>query len=278
MGGSGGTPLLGLCGYVPLNSVWFSRSWVYDFTIKRLEQGVFLNWKPSKSVKTCEERPTFAIPIIFFLNIYFSAKNYLILYAKQSKSGSESSVSCHGLKQGSEMRSFCLKQGRGLLASAAHLYTNLPWVFPPPPRPGFLTSHADVRSIRSSSRVLQMKVILQTIRQEIYSNMAKTPAAEGIWMQSSVTNICLVTFLLCECARLKCVHWKIQPLGWILRNRSLKIWLRGLGNKAKEMYYSLLSLKTISFLLLFPQASQLSMNFNISELVYLLNYFLKTHK
>ena len=124
---------------------------------------------------------------------------------------------------------------------------------PPPPRPGFLTSHADVRSIRSSSRVLQMKVILLTIRQEIYSNMAKTPAVEGIWMQSSVTNICLVTFLLCECARLKCVHWKIQPLGWILRNRSLKIWLRGLGNKAKEMYYSLLSLKTISFFYYSPK-------------------------
>ena len=63
-----------------------------------------------------------AIPIIFFLNIYFhdfSVKNYLILYAKQSKSGSESSVSC--LRQGSEMRRFCLKQGRGLRASAAHL-------------------------------------------------------------------------------------------------------------------------------------------------------------
>ena len=97
-GGERGTPLFGLCGHVPLNRVWFSRSWVYDFTIKRLEQGVFLDWKPSKSVKTCEERPTFAKPIIFFLNIYFSAKNYLILYAKQSKSGSESSVSCHGLK------------------------------------------------------------------------------------------------------------------------------------------------------------------------------------
>ena len=97
-GGKRGTPLFGLCGHVPLNRVWFSRSWVYDFTIKRLEQGVFLDWKPSKSVKTCEERPTFAKPIIFFLNIYFSAKNYLILYAKQSKSGSESSVSCHGLK------------------------------------------------------------------------------------------------------------------------------------------------------------------------------------
>ena len=66
---------------------------------------------------------TFAIPIIFFLNIYFhdfSAKNYLIRYAKQYKSGSESGVSC--LKQGSEMRSFYLKQGRGLKASAVHLY------------------------------------------------------------------------------------------------------------------------------------------------------------
>ena len=35
------------------------------------------------------------------------------------------------------------------------------------------------------------------------------------------------------------------------------------------MYYLLLSLKTIYFLL-FPQASQSSMNFNISELVYCL--------
>ena len=36
----------------------------------------------------------------------------------------ESGVSC--LKQGSEMRSFCLKQGLGLQASAAHLYPNFP--------------------------------------------------------------------------------------------------------------------------------------------------------
>ena len=36
----------------------------------------------------------------------------------------ESGVSC--LKQGSEMRSFCLKQGRGLKASAVHLYPNFP--------------------------------------------------------------------------------------------------------------------------------------------------------
>ena len=62
-----------------------------------------------------------------FLNIYFHdflVKNYLILYAKQNKSGSESSVSC--LKQDSEMSNFCLKQGRGLKASAAHLYPNFP--------------------------------------------------------------------------------------------------------------------------------------------------------
>ena len=38
------------------------------------------------------------------------------------------------------------------------------------------------------------------------------------------------------------------------------------GNKTKEIYYSLLSLKMISFVL-FPQASQPSMDFNKSELV-----------
>ena len=46
-GGGGGTPLFGLYGYVPLNRVWFSESWVvnmvYNFTIKYLEQGVFLD-------------------------------------------------------------------------------------------------------------------------------------------------------------------------------------------------------------------------------------------
>ena len=64
-----------------------------------------------------------------FLNIYFqyfSVKNYLILYAKQNKSGSESSVSC--LKQGSEMSNFGLKQGRGVKSSAAHLFVQFHWV------------------------------------------------------------------------------------------------------------------------------------------------------
>ena len=48
--GGGGTPIFGLNGYVPLNSVWFSGSCVlnrvHNFTIKRLEQDVFLDWKP----------------------------------------------------------------------------------------------------------------------------------------------------------------------------------------------------------------------------------------
>ena len=77
--------------------------------------------------KTWDERCTFAMPIIVFRNIYFhdfSVKNYLILYAKQKNSGSESSVSC--LKQASEMSNFCLKQGRGLKASAAQLYPDFP--------------------------------------------------------------------------------------------------------------------------------------------------------
>ena len=40
----------------------------------------------SKSVKTCDERSTLAIPIIHFHD--FSLKNYLNRYAKQNKSGS----------------------------------------------------------------------------------------------------------------------------------------------------------------------------------------------
>ena len=39
------------------------------------------------------------------------------------------------------------------------------------------------------------------------------------------------------------------------------------GNKTKEMYYSLLSLKMIPFVL-FPQASEPSVNFKILKLVY----------
>ena len=92
----------------------------------------------SKNVKTCDEQSTFAIPIIFFLNIYFSVKNLLILYAKQSKSESESSVSC--LKQGSEMSNFCLKQGRGLKASGA-TSTQTSLEYPPPHPPGSTYSH-----------------------------------------------------------------------------------------------------------------------------------------
>ena len=97
------------------------------YSVSVLNTVSFWTGSLSKIVKTCDERSTFAIPITFSLNIYFhdfGVKNYLILYAKQSKSGSESCVSC--LRQGSEMRSFCLKKGRGLRASAAHLDPNFP--------------------------------------------------------------------------------------------------------------------------------------------------------
>ena len=39
-------------------------------------------------------------------------------------------ISC--LKQGSEINDFFLKQGQGLKNSAAHLYSNFPWVSLPP--------------------------------------------------------------------------------------------------------------------------------------------------
>ena len=47
------------------------------------------------------------------------------------------------------------------------------------------------------------------------------------------------------------------------RLRGFEAW----GNKTKEMFYSSLSLKKISFVL-FPQVSQPCMNFNMVELVY----------
>ena len=56
-------------------------------------------------------------------------KVILVLYTKQNKSGSESSVSC--LKQGSEMSNFCLTQGQGLKALGAPPYPNFLWVLPP---------------------------------------------------------------------------------------------------------------------------------------------------
>ena len=83
-------------------------------------------WTGSLS-RTCDERSIFAIPILFFLNIYFhnfGVKKHLTLYAKQNKSGSESSVSY--LKQVGKMSNFCLKQGHGLKASAAQLYPDFP--------------------------------------------------------------------------------------------------------------------------------------------------------
>ena len=57
-----------------------------------------------------------------------------------------------------------------------------------------------------------------------------------------------------------CCQWTIFEI------YEIHIWLRGVGEKTREMYFSLLSLKMISFVL-FPQASLPSLNFNISELV-----------
>ena len=39
------------------------------------------------------------------------------------------------LKHGSKMKDFCLKEGQGLMATAAHLYPNFPPAPPPPPPP-----------------------------------------------------------------------------------------------------------------------------------------------
>ena len=78
--------------------------------------------------RTCDERSIFAIPIFFFLHIYFhnfGVKKHLTLYAKQNKSGSESSVSY--LKQGGKISNFCLKQGHGLKALMAQLNPDFPW-------------------------------------------------------------------------------------------------------------------------------------------------------
>ena len=117
----------------PLPDLTVSLSLIWPMRVCAAEQGMvfkvsFWTGSLSKSVNTCDERSTFAIPIIFFLTIYFhdfSVKNkYVILYAKQRKSGSESSVLC--LKQSSEMRNLCLKRGRGWQASAALLHPDFP--------------------------------------------------------------------------------------------------------------------------------------------------------
>ena len=80
MGSQGGTPLFGIHGYVPLEQgMVFKVLRVYNFTTERLQNRVsFWTGSLSKSVKTCDERATFVIPIFFFLNIYFhdfSVKN-----------------------------------------------------------------------------------------------------------------------------------------------------------------------------------------------------------
>ena len=88
--GGGSTPLFAYTGMSRLNSVWFSRCWVlngvYNFTIKLLEQDVFMDWKPFKECEDLRWVVYICNTKNVFLNIYFhdfSVKNYLILYAKQ---------------------------------------------------------------------------------------------------------------------------------------------------------------------------------------------------
>ena len=144
--------------------------------------------------------------------------------------------------------------------------------------------------LRSSSRVLQVKVILLTIRWEILyvqTWQRQLPLKEyrcsHLWQTLS-----RVTFLLCECARLKCVHWKMQPLGWIWGKGLLKFGGGWFGSPLKFIIGSEawgITQKIVLFtaqpqddfiFFIIPQASQPNMHFNISELVSLLNYFLKS--
>ena len=81
----------------------------------------FWTGRLSKSVKTCDQRSTFAIPITFFLNTYFhdfSVESYLIVYAKQNKSGSESSASYPKQGSGSGFEVLCGTALRRLPVSA----------------------------------------------------------------------------------------------------------------------------------------------------------------
>ena len=81
----GPLPYLVFCRYVPLNRVWFSRSWVLNrvrnFTIKRLEQGVFLDWR---LFKECEDLPS-AVYICNTNNIFPQISIATILVWKVTK-------------------------------------------------------------------------------------------------------------------------------------------------------------------------------------------------
>ena len=80
------------------------RSFIWPTRVCAAEQGMVEQmsfgleafqrvWRLAMSGLHLQYQEPMAIPINFFLNIYFqefSVKNYLILYAKQSKSGSQS--------------------------------------------------------------------------------------------------------------------------------------------------------------------------------------------
>ena len=133
---------VGLYGYVPLNRVWYSGSSVlhrvYDFTIKRLEQGVFFARNPFKECEGYGWAVSNVYQQLLLYQQYFCTMSNSIvlvlnityrLYAKWNESGSQNKVSC--LKQGSKINNFYLKQGQGVKDCAAQLYPKYPSVSPP---------------------------------------------------------------------------------------------------------------------------------------------------
>ena len=124
--GGGGTPLFGLCGYVLLNRVWFSRSWVlnrvYDFTIKHFEQVVLLDWKPFKE---CEDLRWAA----YICNTdNFSVK--ITWFRMQNKANQGQKVVSPALNRVAKWEVFVLNRVGVCGPLAAHLYPNFPWVPP----------------------------------------------------------------------------------------------------------------------------------------------------
>ena len=62
------------------------------------------------------------------------------------------------------------------------------------------------------------------------------------------------------------LFWKVPKSTELRAKDIIHTWLRGLGNKTKEMYYSLLSLKMIFFCFI-PPSLRAKNEFNISKMV-----------
>ena len=66
-----------------------------------------------------------------FLNLILRCHLLIQIISEINFFWSQKKVSC--LKQGSKMNGFCLKEGQGLKALAAHPHPNFPSSAPPPP-------------------------------------------------------------------------------------------------------------------------------------------------